>query len=261
MIGGAYGEPITPMHDIHMHHPQAAFGECYVAAGKHLEKLGGEGLRWIKADLSPPFLEHLSFRIGNQVFFVRLEDSDRRNEFPSTREGLLIIADGWRGHACVMPMQQSLAGWTPVLPGWGLFELASGRTIDPYALVTAEPVEMTAWELQDLAVQIVRDHLSNAGREIMSSQGNPEVEPALWFVGYRGPEFVVVRAARYPARVAPRPVNWQRIEDSCASVSRTGHFASVAIAGASQVFQQGAPTVPLFRGRPFHIAFAGLQAV
>lgn len=55
--------------------------------------------------------------------------------------------------------------------------------IDPVTLVTDERIEMTRWELHDLVVQIVRNYLEQKGHRLMSWQGNPDVDPAIWFVG------------------------------------------------------------------------------
>jgi hypothetical protein len=55
----------------------------------------------------------------------------------------------------------------------GLLDARTGKPIDPIALVSDERIEMTDWELQDFAVQIVRDHLDKTGKKQMSWQGNP----------------------------------------------------------------------------------------
>jgi hypothetical protein len=47
----------------------------------------------------------------------------------------------------------------------------------------------------------------------MSWQGNLHVDPSIWFVGEYGPEWVVVRAARYPVLKANPPANWPRIAE------------------------------------------------
>jgi hypothetical protein len=62
----------------------------------------------------------------------------------------------------------------------------AGRPVDPRALVTDERIEMTDWELHDMAVQVVREHLQQQGFELMSWQGNPEVDPSIWFIGKSG---------------------------------------------------------------------------
>ncbi len=212
----------------------------------------------------PPVLEHLSFRLGNQLFFIQVEDADQKVEGPGSRRGLLSVAKGCHGHACVMPMKKKFFGgeWVPVEPVWGLLDAESGKAINPVALVTEEKIEMTAWELQDMAVQVVRDHLEKRGFQLMSWQGNPEVDPAVWFVVKSDrPEWVVVRACKYPENQASRPANWQATVAGCARMSQVGHFASVAVASTEQPFasEQEEP-VPLWRGHGMHVRFTGFES-
>ena len=88
-----------------------AFAQCWKAAGLHLQEQGQGSLKWLRAHLNPPFLEHLSFRIGNQLFFVRVEDAREQVAGPSSLEGLLSIADGSQGHACVSCLSQPWTQW------------------------------------------------------------------------------------------------------------------------------------------------------
>ena len=74
---------------------------------------------------------------------------------------MLAIADGYAGHACIMPMQRVGAEWKPTESGWGLIDACS--------------------------------HLL--------------VNPSTWFVGDAGPEWVIVRAVRYPETEAYYPPN------------------------------------------------------
>jgi hypothetical protein len=120
---------------------------------------------------------------------------------------------------------------------------------------------MTPWELQDMAVQVVKDYLEKQGYKIMSWQGNPEVDPAIWFVGdSNGPEWVAVRTIKFPKNQASRPSNWQAIASQCSRMSRIGHFASAAIVSANQPFQsEDEQPVPLWRGHAMHVRFTGLE--
>lgn len=239
------------------------FFQCWQAAGAHLNKQVHGGIQsWLRANPYPPFLEHLSFRIENQLFFVRIEDVAGIVEGPGTRRGLRAVAEGNRGHACLLPMKR-LSGdtWIPDRKGWGLVDVVANKPIDPVALITNEKIEMTAWELQDMAVQVVRDYLKKQDYQLMSWQSNPAVDPAIWFVGdSTGPEWVVVRSTRYPANRASRPTNWETIASQCACRSPIGHFASVAIVCAEQQFQsQVEATVPLWRGHGMYVRFTGLE--
>ena len=120
------------------------FAECFDAAVRHLQTLlakcaedapdgGTKGMphTWIKDMPTAPLLEHMSFMLGNQAFFVRLEDvesfdlpllnsDDKRSgelsaalgtsRFPGTMQGLMRVANGYDGRACVMPMRRQSGG-------------------------------------------------------------------------------------------------------------------------------------------------------
>ena len=252
------------MHNIEMHEMTEAFFPCWKAAGLHLSKQVDGGIQsWLRAHPYPPFLEHLSFRLGNQLFFVRIEDVDGKAQGPGTIRGLAAAARDGNGHACILPMKKKLFGgsWVADMPGWGLLNAETRKPINPVSLVTEEKIEMTPWEVHDMAVQVVRDYLQKEGFELMSWQGNPEVDPSIWFVGKtRKPEWVVVRSAKFPASNADRPTNWAAIADGCARLSTTGHFASVAVVSVNQPFasSEEAP-VPLWRGHGMHVRFDGLE--
>jgi hypothetical protein len=250
------------MHDIEMHEASPEFAQCFQAAGRHLlTQAQGVELSWLKADLRPPFLEHLSFRIGNQLFFIRLEEVGRQLATPGGPQGLTSIADGCNGHACLMEMRYTTHGWRPENPGWGLTDIKTGRSINPAELVSDEKIEMTDWELHDFAVQQVRHFaVEKEGKQLMSFCGNPGVDPSIWFIGENGPEWIVVRAVRFPENKAAIPDNINNIASSCCKLSNVGHFASVAFAGAYSKYDPENPE-PLWRGYGMHANFSGLQSL
>lgn len=245
-------EPMTP-----------EFLECWRAAAMHLDRQVPGGMQsWMRSHPFPPYLEHLSFRIGNQLYFVRVEDVDEAVNGPGNTHGLRAAAEGNRGHACLMPMRKDSGGaWRPETNGWGLIDPDTGDPIDPDSLVTDEAIEMTDWEVHDFAVQVVRDHLSGAGHQLISWQSDPGIDPSIWFVGEsKGPEWVVVRGVRFPEREARRPADWSELAVNLARVSRIGHFASVALVSAEQPFaHEGELPAPLHRGTGMIVRFAGLE--
>jgi hypothetical protein len=237
------------------------FARCWNAAGLHIQRqVQGPLNSWLKLNLNPPFLEHLSFRLGNQLFFIRIEDADGKLKVPGSRNGLRSVADGCNGHACLMPMRREGTEWIANGQGWGLFDLRTGRDIDPVALITDELIEMSDWELHDFAVQIVKDNLTKNGRTQMSWQGNPSVDPSIWFAGEHGPEWVVVRAARYPETSVEPPADWHAIAENCSRHGKSGHFASVGFANADDAFDPtgAVPATPLWRGHGMRVRFIGL---
>jgi hypothetical protein len=252
------------MYEIEMHEMSDDFLPCWQAAGIHLNKQVDGGLQtWLRDHPYPPFLEHLSFRLGNQLFFIRLEGVDGKLTGPGNHQGHITAAKLANGRACVMPMKKKFldGNWIADMPGWGLIDATTRKPIDPIAFVTDEKIEMTRWEVHDMAVLVVCDYLKSEGFEIMSWQGHPEADPAIWFWGKtKQPEWVIVRSVKFPSNHAPRPSNWNALADECAKVSTTGHFASVAVVSADQPFASldEAP-VPLWRGHATYIQFTGLD--
>jgi hypothetical protein len=251
------------MHKINMDSFTDDFGYCWNAAGSHLQNHAQGAINWLKATLSPPFLEHFSFRLGNQLFYVRIEDVDGVVESPGTVDGLLSIANGCKGHACLMPMKKKADEWACVVADWGLLDAVTGKPINPVAFISDEKIEMTDWELQDFAVQVVRNDIEKNGRKLMSWQSNPNVDPSIWFVGDNGPEWVVVRAARWPERDAAVPTNIAKIAADCAATGRTGHFAVVRAANKNDPFDPQAKLsgnyIPLVRGEGITVGYNGLK--
>jgi hypothetical protein len=251
------------MYDIEMHEVSDDFAHCWHSAACHLNNMAqGPIQSWLKINLIPPFLEHISFRLGNQLFFIRIVDIDDQIQAPGNPTGVLTIAEGCQGFACLMPMRRRAGVWVPDEPNWGLLDARSGNPIDPVVLITDEHIEMTDWELQDFAVQIVRDYIKCELKcQLMSTQGNPDVDPSIWFVGDNGPEWVIVRSARYPEKEAARPPHIKEISERCSHLGNIGHFGSVAVANAED---DSDPTGDvqsslLWRGHCMRVHFEGLM--
>lgn len=252
------------MYEVPMYEMTEAFFKCWQAAADHLHRQVDGGLNtWLRCHPFPPFLEHLSFRLGNQLFFIRVDDVDGVVQGPGNADGFMTAARLAGGHALILPMKKNPATgeWAADAPGWGLLDPTSGRPVNPVAFVTDEKIEMTPWEVQDFAVQIVREELESQGFQLMSWQSNPDVDPSIWFIGKsRRPEWVVVRAAKFPANKARRPGNWEAIVANCAPMSTIGHFASVAVASGEQPFASSDETpLPLWRGYAVVVNFRGLE--
>lgn len=250
------------MYDLEAQQPSQEFERCWASAAQHLQRSAADGaLSWLKATLSPPFLEHLSFRIGNQLFFIRVEDSSGEITGPGSIDGLRRIAEMGNGVACLMPMNRSGTDWKPAKSGWGLIGLETGELVDPVALITDERVVMTDWEVHDFAVQVVSNHIvDELGFTLRSSQSDPEVSPSIWFEGEDGPEWVVVGAVRYPLKEAALPQNISDIAAHCSRMSSLGHFASVSVANSEDPFDPVETEwgLPLWRGCGLYVRFSGL---
>lgn len=241
------------------------FAKCWQTAGRHLAKQSDSPLSWIRATLDGLVMEHFSFRLGNQIFFVQIEDEDGTLDYPSQRDAFLKKAKRWNGVPCLMPMKKMAGEWKPLLPNWGLQNAITKEPIIPPALITDEQIEISEDELLDFAVQVVRDKLIEEGKQIQSTQSDPLVNPSIWFVDNDKLSWIVVRAARYPVKTATKPQNLNEMATSMLKAGYSGYFASVGVASSEDPFDPNAESnknyLPLLRGHGYMCVYKGLEPI
>jgi len=248
------------MYHVEQAEPTDDFKQAWRAAGRHIKNQADSGFNWLRANLNPPMAEHLSFRIGNQIFFVFVEAA----EFNYEVDGKLFETVCKEANAipCLMPMSKSLGQWQPQNQGWGVINTASNRAINPLDSVSNELIEMTDWELHDFAIQIVCSALQKDGKNIFSKQPSRAIDPSIWFEDESGSHYVVVRAARYPNSDIAQPKNIADIKNSCLKMSRSGFFASVILANSENPFDPNSKSngnyLPLYRGHGIFPTYRGL---
>ncbi len=268
------------------------FADCFDAASRHLKELlekcgpntrdaaaaaqeGAVPHTWLRTTPHTPLLEHLSFILGNQAFFVRLEDAESfdlpllsdheqgrewsaalaTSRFPGTLQGLMRIAAGYKGHACIMPMRRyGEEGWRPALRGWGLLDLRALNPMDPEALVNQKRVIATDWELHDMAVQEVRSALSKEGRRVLSWTNDPGVMPSVWFNNGLSPCWIIIRACRAPLKTMPAPdaTTIEKIKKQMQGAP--GYYACVSFSGTDE-------DGTVYRGETVKADYQGMTAL
>jgi len=247
------------MHDIYMEEPTQDYIDVWAAAGSHLYGISQGAINWIKSDPRPPFLEHLSFWLGNQIFFLRIEDVDDVIRVPGNPDGLLMIAEGFEARACILPMKKNGTEWRSALPDWGLIDARTRKPLNPVDLISDEKIEMTPWELQDFAVQIVRDYLVDQGFEIMSFNSAPAAHPSIWFVRDQRPEWVEVVYALYPAMEIEHPPILDKLLAAPRLAACPSSIAKVFIASSAQITNESDVFIPPYRGHELSVRFEGLD--
>jgi hypothetical protein len=251
------------MFDIVQQAPSDEFKNAWLVAARHLIPLGGASLKWLRADLTPPLAEHLSFLIGNQIFFVFVEAAEF--QYARANELFMNVAKAANAVPCIMPMKKNLAIYEPALSGWGLVHAQTKDPVNPPDLVSDQLIEMTDWELHNFAVQFVKSQLTEQGKDVFSAQSGYEIDPSIWYEDEGEAYWVVVREARAPAKGAAKPANLGIIAEGCSSRGNAGFFASVLVANADDPFDPAAQTngnfLPLYRGHGMAVEYDGLQEV
>lgn len=241
-----------PPHDIHMHDSSEDFHQCWATAGNHiLHQVEHGQLNIFRTTLTPPIREHHVFRLGNKLFTVFIEDVDNRLNTPSSLDGVMHGSIEMNAIPCLMRMQRDSAGkWQVVDHRWGLTNPETGEEIFPPDLVTEEKIEMSEWELKDLAIQTVTNKLKEQGCQIASHCSDPGVDPSIWFADEKEVwSYAIVRAVRYPTMEASIPHNLPAMVEHCKQESENGYFYSISVANNQDAFAPDEiPPMPLWRG-------------
>ncbi len=255
----------TLMYDIDRPEPSQFFIDTMKLVGNWIQQRMNqiEGTRWIKGYLTYPAFEHLSFSYKNQIFCVVIDiidESTKKSCLPEKTKNLLIQESEKNN---LIPCLYKVLVDNPKNPtyntlrqysdGWNLYDARTNEPIIPERLGTDDLVEMSEWELNDFAIQVVRDYITdNLKLKILSYQNIVGVDPQLWFMDdNQKKHFVIVRYTMYPNKDAKMPNNITSIQNMCKDYD--GFFASVVFCS-----KEKNPSI-LYRGQESLISFEGLR--
>ena len=229
--------------------------------------------RWIKAELTWPSFDHLTFAYGNQVFSVLVDLLNRGASSISklARDRCLEACSENDLVPCVFRVDAR--GFQPVEPGWNLRHLEDFTPVIPAELATEEKIPMSDWERRNFAIQIVRGHLEEQRKATNISYSDViGIDPQIWFQEPEGSGgWVVVRD--YPVLSGDEKRAFIGIEKQHAHLQAfDGYFAGVSFASSEPfVYDLDAKLVPLskrfdgsaplYRGDGCHVKFNGLERI
>lgn len=251
------------MHIIDQEEPSEEFQAAWLAAAKHIQSQCRGGISWIRVNLRRPFIEHLSFRIGNQLFFVFIEAAEF--QLSNRYDAFVRIAELANAIPCVIKMDKAIGTYEVSDGGWGLLHAATKKPIDPLALVSDELIEMSDWELHDFAISVVKNDLEKEGKTVYSTCSDMEINPSLWFEENDLHYWVVIRGFRHPTVSDERPDDLDRIAERVPAEKSAGYYALVTVANSDDPFDPEAADngnfLPLYRGHGMFVKYDGIQPI
>jgi hypothetical protein len=264
-----------PSREIPRPQPSADFLHARNVAGvtlqhqfsKHAGKLPeSRDFRWIKSDLTWPSFDHLTFAYGNQIFSVLVEVIDNEESLLSEQECQRCFDACVKNNLIPCVFRVSLRDMEPLLEGWNLLALETSLPIAPQELVTDERIEMSEWELRNMAIQIVRDNVAQNGGKVLSFTDVLGIDPQVWFEDNAGSRaWIIIR--HYPILSGEEGNEFVGIERQHRQLAPfEGYFAAVSMASSEPVLydrnggviplsRRFDGTAPLYRGDQFYIKF------
>ena len=246
-------ESVIPMTEV-----SDSFFECWQAVGSHLQSMPTNfNFRFHNLSPAPPWLEHLCFNLGNQIFFVCIEDVDGQLKTPTDASHCIHAASLIDGVPCVMSMKLEDGRWQPTIEGWGLIHAKTGEVVNPSSYVTPAKVEISDWELQDLAVGYVCDYIKHEGGTIESRNPDSKIFPSLFYSKDGVQKFAGVFAARHPRTAS---LELGQLDQIRQQTNYEGSYAVVTVASEWDAFDpEDTVGFPLRRGDGLLFRMDGLK--
>ena len=229
--------------------------------------------KWLKADLTWPSFDHLTFAYRDAVFSVLVDivENNSSSLEPKATKRCLDAAALHNLIPCVFQVDRRTM--QPSSGGWNLFDLRDGTLVDPAQTPDTGTVPMSAWELQSFGVQVVRGHVTGQlGGKEHSFCDVLGIDPQIWFEDSKGNNgWVVVR--NFPVLTGEEKSDWLGFAGTNTKLQKfDGYFAAVSIASSAPVLrdEQGnliplserfTGQAPLYRGDSFCVKFEGLQRI
>lgn len=262
--------------------PSQAFLRARNTAGVCLQnqfkKFGGRvepqhDYRWIKADLTWPSFDHITFAYRNQVFSVLVDLVHERRSSLTSQE-IKRCVDACAEHnlvPCVFPVDAR--SFTPLNDDWNLIHLENRTPLLPEDYIDDVKVEMSEWELRNFAIQIVRDHIKKSIKgSVLSYCDVIGIDPQIWFEDQQeNRSWVIVR--NYAQLTGGEGKEFTGIERSNSQLAPyDGYFGAISVVSSEPftvdldaklvpLSKQFDGSSPIYRGDGFYINFKGLERI
>lgn len=229
--------------------------------------------KWIKAELTYPSFDHLTFGYGNQVFSILVDLCDDGRSTLTERERDRFLKATSENNLVPCRFRVMLPMLRPTSEGWNLTHFTTGARIIPSEMANDANIPMSEWELRNFAIQVVRNHIEQEGKgNILSFCDVLKIDPQIWFEDTSGNRcWALVRSLKN-ANEAAIP-HWVGLEKSNPQLKPyDGFFAGVSLASSAPILrdtdgnliplsERFSGKAPLYRGDQFYVKFDGLQRI
>ena len=168
-----------------------------------------DGFKWIKTELTYPSADHISFAYKSDIFSVFLDISDDLNKSFDERSKYRLLDFCQKNNLvpCVFKFEarekQSNSfsklndlELVPLSLGWNLYHAETNQKIEPNVDASEELTPMSAWELNNFAIQVVRSDIEKHPYKLLSLCDLLNINPQIWFEDEKGNvNWVVVKYA------------------------------------------------------------------
>ncbi len=228
--------------------------------------------RWIQSDLNYPAFQHLAFAYKGNIYSVLMEfvSEDGNHILPQDIKNQIRECSKYDMTACTIPLDYET--YKPLVEG---NHLISTETREAITISEREGnVVMSAWEINNFGVSIVKDQLKKEGKKVIGCCDLPAIQPQIWFEDEQGKKsYVVVNTI---SGNTPEAVDFKLNRQLMLEfINYDGYYAEVGIFSADAIaydskglivplsarFSMSDPKEILYRDKEFYINYTGLRYI
>jgi len=214
--------------------------------------------RWIKTELSYPSFDDFTFAYRNKIFSVLVERAketeNNKFSFGNERRVKTLTHECKNNNLtpCIFPIIENNEGGYIFYGEWNLINAITKKFVAPITEASDELIEVSDWELQNWAVQIVADNIYNQGLKLFSYCDVLGIEPNIWFENAEGKTcWVEVLFTKYPNKDKPFSFkNWPS-----EVLKHDGYKAIVSFANAENFSEK------IYRAQAADVNFKGIEYI
>lgn len=219
--------------------------EQFDAFNENVENIIKEGVKWVKPEHSYPAFDHLSFSYKKSIFSIIIEliHNEESSLTEEQKEELIQAAEDYNLIPCLYKIrlidnfpdeplednypQDSDYQLVPLEQNWNLYDIHTNEVLDPIKKASDEDVELSEWEFNNFANQVVRDDLEANGFTVFSFCDLAEFNPQIWFEDKEG-NVGWIFVEYYLDGFANKIDRWKQLDDEYPSLKAyNGYVAKV----------------------------------
>ena len=141
------------------------------------------GFKWIRVEPMSPKFDDMSFAYKNKIFSVLIDIKDSNYESLTQRERDRFLKECNANNLipCVFPININDDLSLIDVEKWNLYDIRTNELVNPLTIATDEKIIMSTYELNNMAIEIVKNYVRDRKMHIESYNDIIGVIPQVWF--------------------------------------------------------------------------------
>jgi len=141
------------------------------------------GFKWIRVEPMSPKFDDMSFAYKNKIFSVLIDIKNSIHETLTKKERDTFLNECTSNNLipCIFPINTNDDLSLIDNEKWNLYDIRTNELVNPITVATDEKIVMSEYELNNMAIEIVKDYVRKRKMQIGSYNDILGIMPQIWF--------------------------------------------------------------------------------